>query len=775
MKFLDRIHARTVRVKLLAVAVSLAIPSVILTVLFVRSQQADVSFAQKEIDGLNYLEPLLEVIETVPAHRGTMNGYLRGGPAEKAYFRPLALDYRAKVEAAIAAVDKVDAEYGDEFETTPMWTAFKKNWAALRDGVEALPAAEAFARHTALITELVAIQRRVSDRSNLALDPISASYYLQDTQAVRIPFMNEFVGQARGFSNGLATAKSMTPAEQRQLIRLIGEVEAAQLLVDQNFAAIAEADPTQGARLKPEADAAAGKLTSFLTLLREQMAGIDMPGGNQPADLDVPPEQVWKQGTDAIEAYFRLGNQLVPPLQTMLEDRRAAEATSMWLGATLLTAGLILVIGLVVIVSRGIIRQTGAITETMSAVESGNLSARSVIVTRDELGGLAGSVNSMLDTTLKLVQSREERDALQSSIIKLLDEVSVVADGDLTTEAEVTADALGSVADAFNYMITQLRDVIGNVTDSTLQVSASANQIQATAEHLAGASQSQAEQILSASAAIDEMAVSVRQVSEKAVNSASVAQHAADNARQGNKAVRETIAGMGRIREQVQETAKRIKRLGESSQEIGQIVELIDDIADRTSILALNASIQAANAGEAGRGFAVVAEQVERLAVSSTEATRKIAGLIKSIQSETTEAVAAMDQGIQEVVSGSTLANQAGHSLEQIQAESDKLAELIRSISMAADQQARGSEDLARSMGSIAEITQETAGGTQDASQSMGHLAMLADELRKSVSSFKLPHRAAPVIAQTAAPRDVNGNGHAKPTRVGPPKVPASR
>jgi twitching motility protein PilJ len=196
---------------------------------------------------------------------------------------------------------------------------------------------------------------------------------------------------------------------------------------------------------------------------------------------------------------------------------------------------------------------------------------------------------------------------------------------------------------------------------------------------------------------------------------------------------------MNRIRDQVQETAKRIKRLGESSQEIGQIVQLINDIADRTSILALNASIQAAMAGEAGRGFAVVASEVERLAERSTDATKKIAGLVKTIQSETNEAVAAMEKGIAEVVDGSRMANQAGQALGEIADVSNRLAELIQQISDASRQQANGSEALARSMNEISQITLQTTSGTRQAVSAMSYLATLADELRASVSAFKLP------------------------------------
>jgi methyl-accepting chemotaxis protein len=424
------------------------------------------------------------------------------------------------------------------------------------------------------------------------------------------------------------------------------------------------------------------------------------------------------------------------------EDLRAAQAAAMWkVGgifavATAVLAGLIY-LSFELLINRRLRRTADVMHEV---AEQPTTRKRLSDPSTDEIGGMSRSINTMLDKVLPLMHARQqERDAIQGAVVKLLDEVSGVAQGDLTKEAEVTADVTGAIADSFNYMIEQLRKIIGDVQDATLQVSTSANQIQETAEHLVRGSESQAAQITSTSAALEEMNASIQQVNENASTSATVAQEALTNARAGNEAVQNTIRGMTRIRDQVQETAKRIKRLGESSQEIGQIIQLIEDIADRTSILALNASIQAAMAGEAGRGFAVVAGEVERLAERSTDATKKIATLVKTIQSETGEAVTAMEKGIHEVVEGSKLANQAGQSLGEIESVSNRLAELIQSISLASRQQARGSEGLSKSMAEISVITQHTAAGTRQASESVSRLAALADELRESVSTFRVP------------------------------------
>ena len=258
----------------------------------------------------------------------------------------------------------------------------------------------------------------------------------------------------------------------------------------------------------------------------------------------------------------------------------------------------------------------------LGQIGMGMFDARCDVVSQDELGQVALSLNSMCDNTMSLIQSQDQREALEGAIDTLKAQVASIADGDLTSEVAVderAGEGLTELASSVNYMVSQLREIVSNVQGATVTVSGSANEIQSTTEHLSTGSEAQAAQILDTTAAIDEMAVSIQQVSENTVSSAEVAQTARDNAVKGAEAVPNTIKGMDRIRNQVQDTSKRIKRLGESSQQIGEIVQLIGDIADRTSILALNASIQAAMAGEAGQGFAVVAEEVERLAERATD------------------------------------------------------------------------------------------------------------------------------------------------------------
>ena len=382
--------------------------------------------------------------------------------------------------------------------------------------------------------------------------------------------------------------------------------------------------------------------------------------------------------------------------------------------------------------------------ENMARVSDG-IAAGNLAMTVEPKSGrdrFGTSFKNMLERTLALVQSQDERNQLQKSIMKLLDEVANVGAGDLSSEAEVTADMTGAIADAFNYMIIELRGLITKVRSATTQVSSTAVAIQAASQKLVENSAHQATRIEDTASAITSMATSIQDVSKNAVTSAKVAEQSLANAEQGAGAVQNNIQAMGRIRDQVQETAKRIKRLGERSQEIGEIVKLIDDIADRTSILALNASIQAAMAGEAGRGFAVVAEEVERLAERSTSATKQIDALTKSIQSETNEVVASMEETIREVVDGSSLANEAGQALSEIRSVSQQLAELSKTISDAALRQAGNSESVLAAMHEISLLTSQVSTGTKQTSTTVENLVNLSEDLGSAVAPFKLPAEA---------------------------------
>ncbi|MBT8438800.1 MAG: methyl-accepting chemotaxis protein [Gammaproteobacteria bacterium] len=360
-------------------------------------------------------------------------------------------------------------------------------------------------------------------------------------------------------------------------------------------------------------------------------------------------------------------------------------------------------------------------------------------------GGLAVILIIVVGVLLLKDAGKREETALennrrnQRAILRLLDEMASLADGDLTVHATVTEEITGAIADSVNFTIDALRSLVTTINSTAVEVSSATEKTQSTASELAEASIRQAREIASASAAITDMAESMEHVTSDALDSADVAKQSLDIAQKGAGVVRNTIGSMDSIREQIQETSKRIKRLGESSQEIGDIVGLITEIADQTNILALNAAIQASTAGDAGRGFAVVADEVQRLAERAGNATKQIEGLVNTIQADTNEAVKSMEVSTAGVVSGAEMAEDAGVALKEIEDVSMKLSSQIAAISDATRKQSEVASNVSDSMNVIQEITLQTSEGTEETSRSLDALNVLASELRRSVSGFKLP------------------------------------
>ncbi len=384
-------------------------------------------------------------------------------------------------------------------------------------------------------------------------------------------------------------------------------------------------------------------------------------------------------------------------------------------------------------------------------IAQGNMEHSLNMAVKNEMAVLGGHLTEMTDQLTGMVQTEADINRMQGQIMNMLSTVSAAADGNLTVEAEVTADALGSLADAFNMMVASLASLVQQVRNSASDMSLATNEIIGSSEQMIRGAEEQQNHINNITSAVDEIAISMQQVANNAESAARASQKATEAAQQGEKSVEETIRGMHRIRNTVQVTSKKIKSLGDRSIEINEIITTIDDIARQTTILALNAAIEAARAGEHGRGFGVVAEEVRKLAERSSKATKDIADLIKGIQAETNEAVRTMEEGTREVEEGTRLADIAGSSLKEIDKSVDQVANLIQEISLAAKQQARGTDGVVRSMETISDITLSHGEGVRKTTKTIQQLAMLSDRLVAAIGNFKIAEGSGRV--ETAKPK----------------------
>jgi methyl-accepting chemotaxis protein len=408
-------------------------------------------------------------------------------------------------------------------------------------------------------------------------------------------------------------------------------------------------------------------------------------------------------------------------------------------GAVLAAAALALAaaVTLVMVLSKRVLTPVEELAKFSERVVSGDVRARVEVESNDEFGFIAENFSRSAAKVAHAVTNQQAQESLQRSITDLLNTINQVARGDLTIRGKVTNDALGNVVDSVNFMLDNFTKVLERVRKAAVDVSGSANQILDAADDMTAGATQQDQEITNTSSAVEELTVSMKQVSNNAEASAEAARRALDAAEQGNRAVRDTLEGMQRIRSSVQATAKKIKSLGDRSLEISEIINVINDITEQTNLLALNAAIEAARAGDAGRGFAVVADEVRKLAEHSRSATKDIAALIKAIQAETNEAVVVMEEGTREVEVGAGLADQAGKALEAISSVVRQSAELVQEISLASKQQVRGTEGVANAMQIISGITRQTTQGARQTASTVGNMVKLSEQLNEALAQFR--------------------------------------
>ena len=661
---------------LILLGVIFLVPVAITTWFLVQKQRDEMASAEKEIVGAQYTAALRTLSLSAGRYRAT---------SREARLADA-------VKSNIAAIDRLESTAGASLGSAAGWARVKAAWVRIESGVEKMDADQARDAYSALDAAVTGQMSDVAARSNLLLDPQIEANNLARLMTFDVPALAADIVDLRGMGSAIAQDKAATLE-----VRSAAEVKRLQLLertsgMRQAFETVYEANAEVRTQLQAPSTAALKGAADLSTLLRDRLLRGDNP---------LPAAEWQAAATKALTAVEALNGAMPVEHRKLIDARIAGLKDFQWrtLGLTAACVALAL-IGLVVL-------------------------------------GRA-QIKAARERAERAKRDEDEKRRNEAAILRLLNEMGAVADGDLTAKATVSEEITGNIADSVNLTVGEMRNLVAGVNKTADEVTQGAAGASVVSQRLLTTASNQGEEIRKAGDSVELMTQSIGEVSKSAGQSAEVARQSLVTAERGSQAVQNSIKSMNQIRDQIQETSKRIKRLGESSQEIGEIVELISDITEQTNVLALNAAIQAASAGEAGRGFAVVAEEVQRLAERSSEATKQIGAIVKAIQADTQDAVAAMEKSTQGVVEGAQLSDAAGSALSEIDTVTKELAERIQSIAVSTEMQVDIAREVAKSMHNSLTLTSEATMGTNETAVTIKELAARARQLKASVSRFKV-------------------------------------
>jgi methyl-accepting chemotaxis protein len=712
--------------------------------------------SRTEESGLVAITTTLELVRSMQDHRASASYFVLGDEKRGAAQPKNA----AEADAALAKLEAITGAL-NEPAVTERLTAFKQSWLSLKENVTGrkLDQRAVTEQHITAIRGLLRLIEDLTSVYKIDLDPDAATHHIARSTLVDLPNLSESLGQLRSpvvsRLQEIAAARSgpeastpqrldaalrdaLRPSDRAHIAETIKDIQDAleHYVADQRIAmrALPELEATSGAQIA-EIQKATAKV---IALVQNEVLGKEVPSIDAAVylkEVSVPRELVQNAATQQ----DLLGKQLQRRVDTARADRLKTLAGVLGL--------LAIAIGISVLIVRNITSTVSSLQDSVERVRGGDMGALQLIESRDEVGDLGRTVNSLLQERIAAqVESEEatkraeaENERLNNSVISILEAVNQLSQRDLTARAPVTEDIIGTVSDSINALTDETSKVLhdvariaGNVAMASGKVKGQADLVSKTAED---ERKSVGDVIVSLSDATDTMN-QVASLAEQSNRSAERATQATDSALE---TVNGTVKGMESIRETISETEKRIKRLGERSQEITGIVNLINTISERTHVLALNASMQAAVAGEAGRGFAVVAEEVQRLAESSRNATQQIGTLVGNIQLETNETIATVNRTISQVVLGSEQAQKAGEQMRLTQQITGELVAQVRRIAASSETQKVASAELLKSVQGIGHSTERTAQQIETQNHETETLLDSARRLVESVNVFKLP------------------------------------
>ncbi|MGZ8245073.1 methyl-accepting chemotaxis protein [Methylomagnum sp.] len=712
---------------------------------FFKAEQESINASVLERDGLAPVKELLALVQVLPRHRGSSTGLLNGNEAlagEEKTTRDLADQHIAAFSAMAASIQDEDLR--------KLWLDVQKSWPQISQAVvsRSVAAPKNFDAHTQLITQMLDALDRVVDYYGLSLDPAAESYFLIQAILSDGPSLTEYLGQARGWGTGLlakaakqgtgpaASANAVTLQDRTKLGTMTNLARDRLTALQRDLEKAGVASPQLKASLDALTASAIGMGDKVLDLSQTEIIGADNPNFSS--------TDYYTQYTQAINEAFKLLDAGSLSLDELLAQRVASARQ-----AQITISGVILAVFLVgaliaFYISRSITNPIGHLVGVMDKLASGDSTVRAHLESFDEIGALGRQFDMMVDQREAVsAKIQRENDALNNSIIELLQAVAQLAQRDLTVRVPVAEDVTGPVADALNLLSGETAKVLNRVTDIARSVANVSQLVKTQSDTVIQVATEDKREVEQATAELSRASEVMQEIARLASACNEAAEKAIKNTERAQDTVLGTVQGITAIRDTIRETEKRIKRLGERSQEIGGVVSLINSIAERTHILALNASMHAASAGEAGRGFAVVANEVQRLAENAREATSKIAGLVSNIQVETADTVNTMNEAISQVVRGTDLAQKAGGEMRETRDTTADLVQLVQRIAASSTSQAQMTQQLRERAVQIQKNTERTYDELQEQGLQTERLVDFSTGLVESVGVFVLPKAAA--------------------------------
>jgi methyl-accepting chemotaxis protein len=691
-----------------------------------RTEYRQLRAEERRLAGLQSVQTVRKLVEQFQRHRTAAMALATGDTT----FEPQRLVVQDQIEEIIEEMTELQEQWNDPFAVADDWQEVQDRWGSVKARHRFLKPEEIAVAYDRLFAEMQAMAGHMADRSGLIFVLESDRHYLHDNLAFKQLSLVQYLGEVQAVATSASLAKTVSPADRSRLEALRGSIALLRDRLDGNLSGLSEANPELGDQLE-----AAGKAASMSC--NDLFLFLDI-GLIRPSRIDVEPAGVHFAVQKPITAALQLFDEQLDA-GISLTEAKIAQARQALYGTIGIAAGALLaVVLLVVLIGRGMAKQLYEIIALMGNVEKGDRQARAKVYSRDELGQLAGSFNHMLDHTHTLTQSQEERDRIQAAVARLQEDVHDAAAGDLTRVANVGEDVTGPIAESFNFMVRQLRQLIGQVQISAQQVNASASQIGTMTDHVRQSAGEQAEQVQQVMREIDGLASSIQSVTRATAQAADIAREALTNGQKGNEATMRMTQSLNVLRTEIDMALRAVQQLVSGTAGLADAAKSLEEVAEWNSILALNAGVHAAAAGEHAPRWALIAETAERLAVRSAQAARQVEGL-RHLQEQATRAARMLEEANRRVVDGSLVAGQAGQALGEIHRVGHRLSELTRAINAVCHRQARSTEAVAGAMNRLGEATQRTANGTRQAAVSTASLTRLAERLTEGVRAFRLP------------------------------------